>query len=57
MTRTRSILGLAIVVVTCCSARLLGDALAALQTTPPPNPATKNPHLGNPQSIRSGMAL
>ena len=26
---------------------------------PPPaaNPAAKNPHLGNPQSIRSGMAL
>jgi mono/diheme cytochrome c family protein len=27
------------------------------QNAPVPHPATKNPHLGNPQSIRSGMAL
>jgi putative heme-binding domain-containing protein len=27
------------------------------QNAPAPHPAAKNPHLGNPQSIRSGMAL
>jgi len=56
MTRTRSVLGLAIVVLACGGAGLLGGGLTAMQT-PPPNPATKNPHLGNPQAIRSGMAL
>jgi putative heme-binding domain-containing protein len=57
MTRTRSMLGLAIVILACGSARLIGGGLAGSQATPAPNPATKNPHLGNPQSIRSGMAL
>jgi putative heme-binding domain-containing protein len=33
------------------------NALLAAQDTPAKNPAANNPHLGNPQSIRSGMAL
>ena len=33
------------------------NALMLAQDTPPKNPAANNPHLGNPQSIRSGMAL
>ncbi len=33
------------------------NALLLAQDTPPKNPAANNPHLGNPQSIRSGMAL
>jgi putative heme-binding domain-containing protein len=38
---------------------LATGVLSAQQATPPanPNPAANNPHLGNPQSIRSGMAL
>src|ERR1700733_13157171 len=31
--------------------------LAAQAPTPSPTPAANNPHLGNPQSVRSGMAL
>src|SRR5262245_17664626 len=33
------------------------NALLQAQGTPAKNPAANNPHLGNPQSIRSGMAL
>jgi len=33
------------------------NALLQAQETPAKNPAANNPHLGNPQSIRSGMAL
>src|SRR5437899_12694006 len=33
------------------------NALLQAQDTPAKNPAANNPHLGNPQSIRSGMAL
>jgi putative heme-binding domain-containing protein len=33
------------------------NGLLLVQDTPPKNPAANNPHLGNPQSIRSGMAL
>ena len=33
------------------------NALLQAQGTPAKNPAASNPHLGNPQSIRSGMAL
>jgi putative heme-binding domain-containing protein len=57
MARTRSILGLAIVVLACGSARLIGGGLPARQAPPAPNPAARNPHLGNPASIRAGMAL
>ena len=42
---TRSMLGLVLAL------------LAAGQVPPAANPAAKNPHLGNAQSIRSGMAL
>jgi putative heme-binding domain-containing protein len=57
MTRTRSMLGLALVVLVAGSARLVGGGLPRGQAPPAPNPAAKNPHLGNPQSIRSGMTL
>ena len=33
------------------------NGLLLAQDTPAKNPAANNPHLGNPQSIRSGMAL
>src|SRR4030095_11412724 len=33
------------------------NALLQAQDAPAKNPAANNPHLGNPQSIRSGMAL
>jgi putative heme-binding domain-containing protein len=36
---------------------LVTGALLHAQDIPVPSPAAKNPHLGNPQSIRSGMAL
>jgi putative heme-binding domain-containing protein len=57
MTRTRSKLGLALVVLVAGSATLVGGGLPAGQAPPASNPAAKNPHLGNPASIRSGMAL
>jgi putative heme-binding domain-containing protein len=47
---TRSILRLSL-------ALFATSALLAAQVPPAANPAAKNPHLGNPQSIRSGMAL
>jgi putative heme-binding domain-containing protein len=36
---------------------LAAGGLLLAQAPPPKNPAANNPHLGNPQSIRSGMAL
>lgn len=36
---------------------LAANGLLLAQDTPAKNPAANNPHLGNPQSIRSGMAL
>lgn len=57
MTRTRSMLGLALVLLVAGRATLSGGGLPAGQPPPAANPAAKNPHLGNPQSIRSGMAL
>jgi putative heme-binding domain-containing protein len=36
---------------------LMVNGLLLAQDTPAKNPAANNPHLGNPQSIRSGMAL
>jgi putative heme-binding domain-containing protein len=39
------------------AARLYAGSPAQAPASPAVNPAAKNPHLGNPQSIRSGMAL
>jgi putative heme-binding domain-containing protein len=58
MTRTRSTLWLALVVLLTGSARLLaGRAQPPQVPVDGPNPTANNPHLGNAQSIRSGMAL
>ena len=57
MTRTRSMPGLALVILVGGGATLAGGGLPRAQAPPAANPATKNPHLGDPQSIRSGMAL
>jgi putative heme-binding domain-containing protein len=57
MTRTQTMSVLALVVLVTGSARLYAFRSVAAQAPPAPNPAAKNPHLGNPQSIRSGMAL
>lgn len=59
MRRMRSRLGLALVLLAVGGAGLVGRGLSADQAAQPPaaNPAAKNPHLGNAQSIRSGMAL
>src|ERR1019366_1894989 len=38
-------------------ALLATSGLVMAQGPPAEHPATKNPHLNNPQSIRSGMAL
>jgi len=57
MTCTRSMLGLALVVLVAGSPTLVGGGLPEGQAPAAPNPAAKNPHLGNPASIRSGMAL
>jgi putative heme-binding domain-containing protein len=48
MTRTMALLPLAVLAAT---------GLLLAQQPPPPNPTANNPHLGNPQSILSGMAL
>jgi putative heme-binding domain-containing protein len=48
MTRSMALLPLVVLAAT---------GLLLAQQPPPPNPAANNPHLGNPQSIRSGMAL
>jgi putative heme-binding domain-containing protein len=51
-------LGLALVVLVAGSPTLVGGGgLPEGQAPAAPNPATTNPHLGNPASIRSGMAL
>ena len=50
MTRARSTRWLALVLV-------VGGPLLLAQEPPGKNPTANNPHLGNPQSIRSGMAL
>ena len=57
MPRTRSMLGLALVLMVAARATPGGGGLTGGQAPPAPNPAAKNPHLGNPQSIRNGMAL
>jgi putative heme-binding domain-containing protein len=60
MTRTRSVACLALVFLACIGASLFAERGPA-QAPPAPalgaNPAANNPHLGNAQSIRSGMAL
>ena len=48
--RTRSVLTLTL-------AAMAVSVLVRAQGAPSANPAANNPHLGNPQSIRSGMAL
>jgi putative heme-binding domain-containing protein len=57
MTRTRSILWFALVVLVMGSARLLAGHGQPPPVRPAANPAANNPHLGKPESIRSGMAL
>jgi putative heme-binding domain-containing protein len=57
MTRTRSMLSFALVVLVTGSATLVAERGLLSQEPQAPNPAANNPHLGNPQSIRSGMAL
>jgi putative heme-binding domain-containing protein len=57
MTRTRSMLWLALVVLVAGSARLMAERGQPPQTPPAANPAANNPHLGKAESIRSGMAL
>jgi len=57
MTCTRSMLGLALLVLVAGSPTLAGGGLPEGQAPAAPNPAAKNPHLGNPASIRGGMAL
>jgi len=54
---TRTIRGLAIVVLMTGGATLSAGARLLAQEVPEKNPAANNPHLGNPQSIRSGMGL
>src|SRR5436190_438513 len=53
MSRMTSKLWLAIV----CLATSVAAGAAAAQEPPPANPAKNNPHLGNRESIRSGMAM
>jgi putative heme-binding domain-containing protein len=57
MTRTRSMLWFALVVLVMGSARLLAGHGQPPPVPPAANPAANNPHLGKPESIRSGMAL
>ena len=54
---TRTMRWLACAVLMAGGARLQAGRPWQAQQPPGPNPAAKNPHLGNPQSIRSGMAL
>ena len=58
MTRTRSTLWLALVVLLIGSARLFAGRAQPpqLPSWTPPIRTANNPHLGNAQSIRSGMA-
>ena len=58
MTRTQSMLAPALVVLVAGGASLVADRARPVGQPPPAqNRAANNPHLGNPQSIRSGMAL
>ena len=57
MTRTGSVLVLALVSLVTCSALLLAERGQPPKAPPAANPAANNPHLGNAESIRSGMAL
>jgi putative heme-binding domain-containing protein len=57
MSRTRSMLWFAFVVLVAGSTGLLAAQGQPPKEIPVPSPAVNNPHLGNPQSIRSGMAL
>src|SRR4030095_4652451 len=50
MARTRSLVVLAFLFVT-------AGVLLLAQQPPPPSPAANNPHLGNRESVRSGMGL
>lgn len=54
---TRSMRWLAFAVLVTSGATLSAERRLPMQAPPAPNPAAKNPHLGNPQAIRSGMAL
>ena len=54
---TRTMRWLAFVVLLTGSARLYAERSILAQEPPVKNPAANNPHLGNAQSIRSGMAL
>ena len=56
MTRTRSILSLALVVLVAGGSSLLAER-GQPPKAPAANPAANNPHLGKAESIRSGMAL
>jgi putative heme-binding domain-containing protein len=57
--RRQSRLGLALVLLVAGSAMPAGGGVPGVQAPAPPapNPAATNPHLGNAQSIRSGMTL
>ena len=57
MTRRRSVLSFALVVVVSGGVGLDAGRGQPPQEPPAPNPAANNPHLGKPESIRSGMAL
>jgi putative heme-binding domain-containing protein len=57
MARTRSMLWLVLVVLVAGGVRLLAENGQPPQAAPAANPAANNPHLGNAQSIRSGMTL
>ena len=54
---TRTMRWLAFVVLVTGSARLYAERPILVQEPAARNPAANNPHLGNAQSIRSGMAL
>jgi putative heme-binding domain-containing protein len=54
MSRMASKLWLAIA---CLATALAAGRTAAAQEPPAPNPAKNNPHLGNRESVRSGMAM
>jgi putative heme-binding domain-containing protein len=56
MTRTGSVLVLAVVSTVTAGATLLAERPQPPKA-PAANPAANNPHLGKPESIRSGMAL
>jgi len=54
---TRTLRCLVFLVLIAGGARLWAERSQPAQGTPEKNPAANNPHLGNAQSIRSGMAL